>query len=169
MAWVKLEDDWYDHPKLIDLDLAVVGLWVLGITYCNRYLTDGSISKAALRRFAPTARLDQVAVLVDNGLWDRVDGGFQVHDYLDYQPSAALVKEQRKRRQEAGRLGGKRSGEARASANGQANASASARTPTRPVPTPIQSLSVTNEEALPSVENAKKARETKAMLKAVGE
>jgi hypothetical protein len=136
MPWVKLDDSWYDNPKFLDLEPAAIGAWVLGLSYCARHLTDGALTRTALKRLV--ADCDDLADdLVAAGLWDVTDDGWQVHDYLDYQPSAAEVKEARKKRQDAGRAGGQASAQARAQANATANRS----TPSRPVPSPTTSSS----------------------------
>lgn len=64
-------------------------------------------------------------------LWERVSGGYQVHDFADYQPSREEVIALRATRAEAGRKGGLRSGSTRRS-KGEANASASAQAPAAP-------------------------------------
>jgi hypothetical protein len=93
----------------------------------HRYLTDGHIKGTALGRLAPThddpERLARDLVKV--GLWDTVDGGWQVHDYHDYQPSSEDEKEKRRIRSEAGRKGGLASGKARRPNPNEANRSAS--------------------------------------------
>jgi hypothetical protein len=113
MAWVKLDDQWYDHPKLLDLPLEAVGLWVIGLTYSNRYLTDGYVPKAGVSRVVAKPER-QARHLVERGLWHPVEGGWQIHDYLDYQPSAEAEKDKRRKRAEAGRAGGRASAKARA-------------------------------------------------------
>lgn len=100
MPWAKLDDQYFFHPKVIaagrdprDVHLASVG-------YCAGQLTDGFIPEAALPLIGAMAMVDNVHEcadrLVEVDLWERVEGGYQVHDYLDYNPSGAQVKAQRK-------------------------------------------------------------------------
>ncbi|MFL4904871.1 hypothetical protein ACJ6WF_17190 [Streptomyces sp. MMS24-I2-30] len=76
-------------------------LHVSAICWCAENLTDGHISDrelpliARLRNVKATARQLQEA-----GLWDRVDGGWFIHDYLDYNPSRDQVLAERKRNAE---------------------------------------------------------------------
>lgn len=118
MTWVRVDDQFRDHPKFLDVSLAGVGLWISGLTYCSRYLTDGFISDAAARRLGATRkRLDELKAV---GLWRSVDGGWVIHDYEQYNPTADQVREDRARKAAAGRRGGR----ARAgvlSSNGQAD------------------------------------------------
>ncbi len=115
MTFVLLDDNFADGPKMVRAGHVAGWLWVCGLTYCNRHLTDGFIPHEALPTIG--ARLpdpDLVAAkLVHLELWDEVPGGWEIHDYHDYQPSADEVKAKRAARSKAGRLGGRRSGAAR--------------------------------------------------------
>lgn len=97
MPWQALDDQFYDHPKTVQAGTAGAGLFALTLSYCGRHLTDGFVSSAMVRKLAsdvddPIALADR---LVDAGFFERVDGGYQVHDYLDYQPSKEDVIRQR--------------------------------------------------------------------------
>jgi hypothetical protein len=149
MPWTMLDDGFPDHPKLVGLTMEQGYLWVLGINYCNRYLTDGNIPTGALAALHPTTPLARkrkaAQALVNAGLWDETPTGWAIHDFHDYQLSADEVKERRAKRAEAGRKGGRRSGqvrrskaEANASSNGEANASPTVRSKREPHPIPSQ-------------------------------
>jgi len=61
------------------------------------------------------ARLKKaLAELTDRGLWEETASGWLIHDFLDWNPSSAEVSAKRASRAEAGRRGGRRSGEERA-------------------------------------------------------
>jgi hypothetical protein len=56
--------------------------------YCARLLTDGFVPRAQVRKLADLDDAQaQAKQLVNAGLWEAVDGGYQIHDYLDYNPS----------------------------------------------------------------------------------
>lgn len=114
MPWVKLDDSWYDSPKFAGLGLHDVGLWAVCLSWCARHLTDGHIPTGVVARIIPHVP-SPGAELVTAGLWDKVPGGWQIHDYLDYQPSADHVRIQRAKRADAGRAGGVASGQTRRS------------------------------------------------------
>jgi hypothetical protein len=105
-------------------------LYVWGLCWSARHGTDGVIPTSALPYLALFAGADTDASsrLVAAGLWHAVADGWTVHDFDDYQPSAAEVAETRRRRAESGRVGGQRSAVVRSKveANGQANTQASA-------------------------------------------
>jgi hypothetical protein len=98
MAWVRLADDFYDHPKVLSAGAPAAWLWICGLAYANRYLTDGFVPAAAVRRLTDLDDPFRLAAkLVDVGLFEAVDGGYRIHDYAEYQPSAGDVKDQRQK------------------------------------------------------------------------
>jgi len=96
MTWVKLDDQFTSHPKLIQAGPLAGWLYICGLTYCARYLTDGFIPSPAVRLLADLKKnQEQVDSLVEAGLWVKCEGGYQVHDYLDYNPSSEQVRHER--------------------------------------------------------------------------
>lgn len=96
MPWIRLDDQFPDHPKVVEAGPLASWLYVCGIGYCNRLLTDGFIPSGQVRKLADVDNAgDLVKCLVAVGLWDEAEGGYQVHDFLDYQPSAEQVKAER--------------------------------------------------------------------------
>jgi hypothetical protein len=149
MAWVKLDNGFREHRKVLRATPAGVCLWVCGLDYCNRQpARDGFIPAEVVRVLYPMPQPMKVAKrLVEVGLWEAEEGGFRVHDYHVYQPSADSTEGLREKRAEAGRRGGQRSGEVRRSkaeanseADGKQNASGLPRSneaKTKPVPVPV--------------------------------
>jgi hypothetical protein len=96
MPWIRLDDQFPDHPKVIAAGPMAAWLHVCGIGYCNRLLTDGLIPKGQVRKLADADDAMALATrLVEVGLWEEVEGGYRIHDFLDYQPSAEQVKAER--------------------------------------------------------------------------
>ena len=96
MPWAKIDDDAPTHPKFVAAgSVAAFGFWVAGNCYCNKRLTDGFITTAALTLLSPVVRRGEARRLADRlvaaGLWATVEDGYQVHDFLEYNPSAARV------------------------------------------------------------------------------
>lgn len=96
MTWAKLDDAFWANPKVIAVGNEAAGVYARGLAYCCAQLTDGFIpdevatfivgrSRKALRR------------LVENGLWKTVSGGYQVPDFLEFNPSRTEVREKRER------------------------------------------------------------------------
>lgn len=111
MAWVKLDDGFAEHPKIEEAGPLAGFLHVAALCYCNRQLTDGFVPENKVGRLASIPSVKRhVAALVSVGLWHQVDGGYQIHDYLDFQPSRAKVEQEReeaRKRMAAARKGKK--------------------------------------------------------------
>lgn len=90
MAWVRLHDGAMTHPKVVGLSDAAFRLWVWGLSYCQQHLTDGWIPPASLpAKCKPDA-------LVSARLWHyAAQGGFAVHDYLDWNDSRETIQKKR--------------------------------------------------------------------------
>lgn len=92
MPWGRIDDTFYDHPKLERLGkhrLAAIGLHALALSWCNRWLTDGVIPASRVRWFGGTT--GQTSALVEAGMWETAEGGFRIHDFLEYNQSKAAV------------------------------------------------------------------------------
>jgi hypothetical protein len=103
MAWVKLDDHFVDHPKVLAAGPLAGFLYVAGLCYANRFLTDGFIPLEQVTRLLPknghgSAQLSDR--LCKAGLWQSATrndvSGFQIHDFLKYQPSKRRVLRDRK-------------------------------------------------------------------------
>lgn len=100
MVWIRIDDQIAHHPKFIEAGPIAAWLWVCGNGYCNKYLTDGFIKQAAIKTLGVTNAAKWAERLAEVGLWEHVDGGYQVHDFHDHNPSAVEVKEKRRRDRE---------------------------------------------------------------------
>lgn len=111
MSWVKVDDQFFRHPKVLAAGRDARDLYLVGLCYCAQGLTDGFIPSQALRVLAAEAEIDtgpaSAARLVETGLWEPTEGGYTVHDYHEYQPTKERVIATREARAEAGSRGGK--------------------------------------------------------------
>lgn len=95
VPWGRLNDKGNDDDKLLALTDAAWRMWGCGLIYCQNKLTDGFIPEHAINTFgvrAPNkkkvaAELCSSLVSGKGPLWHKVEGGYQVHDYLDWNPS----------------------------------------------------------------------------------
>ena len=173
MPWVRLDDNFPDHRKIAELgDYAPVAGWlfICGLAYCNRQLTDGFIPKQHVIRLASFRHLgietagvkglvsmgedieaDTLAELLEAvGLWEDRDTHWYIHDYPDYQPTKAEVEAEREQKRAAGRAGGLASGRARAKAGASAGGQADTQAKTKPVPVPVPTASNEAEDDAPA-------------------
>lgn len=90
MPWVRLDTGFPDHPKI----LALIGakkpraalLYVFGLAYSGRHELDGFIPAAALPFIHGTK--SEALALCDVGLWHARQGGYEINDWQEYQPSS---------------------------------------------------------------------------------
>lgn len=107
MPWIRFEDNFPEHPKVLAVSDAAFRLHVRAVGYCSRLLTDGLLTRAALGSLGQGRRgMRLAAELVEAGLWEEDGENYKVHDYLHYQPSRADVVAVREARAQAGRKGG---------------------------------------------------------------
>src|SRR5262252_3130768 len=122
MAWVRLDDEFDEHPKIARLGPFGAWLQIQALCYCNRNLTDGFLPAATARGlvaklaawqddagriWTPSLtcgmqgldadEFDWIALLVQAGVWVVVPGGYQLHDFDKYQPTKAEVLAERER------------------------------------------------------------------------
>ena len=119
--WTKIDDGFPDHPKIVKVGPLGLALQIRAFCYCGRFLTDGFLPAEVIQSLViglgdpaehPAGRLDPAgpgwtAIMMKVGLWEKVEGGFLVHDYLEYNPSRAEVMDQREQWRQAAQLGGK--------------------------------------------------------------
>lgn len=118
MAWVKIDDQFADHPKIREVGPIGMAIQVAALCYCNRFLTDGVLKKESAKALVTSLTRDKnfVKKMVSAGLWDEHPEGYIIHDYLEYNPSKTEVLDTRERRSEAGRIGGETSAKSKQSA-----------------------------------------------------
>lgn len=116
MSWVKLDDQFFSHPKAREAGRDAVLLYLAGLTYCARHLTDGRIPKSAVAVVAAEswAKASSAKVLATVGFWHEFDDHYLVHDYLDRNPSREKVLSEREASAKRRARGGRASGDVRA-------------------------------------------------------
>lgn len=155
MPWFQVDDQLPVHKKVMAAGNAAMGLWVRAGSWCQQNLTGGFVPTHVVKTLGT---FGQAKALVTAGLWHPVTGGYHFHDWDEHQMSVDEIRERKRKRAEAGRLGGKASGESRRGAGVKPSAEASAsnlisQVPNEkqtPVPGPALSL-VTSGGELTSV------------------
>lgn len=111
MAWVRLDDSIFENPKVANLSKDAKLLYLAGLTYCAKYLTDGRLTPAGIRLTQAVADVNGASVeeLLSARLWKLEGADIQVHDWADYNPPASRVREERQAAKE--RMRKLRSGE----------------------------------------------------------
>lgn len=91
MTWAKIDDQFHSHPKIRRAWKCrpALGLHVLALSYCADQLTDGIVDLAFVEERLPAKRERNsvISALTSAGLWREHPDGFEINDYLDYNPS----------------------------------------------------------------------------------
>jgi len=101
MSWAKIDDHFFGHPKVVNTSLAARGLWITALSWTAALRTDGWIPEEIIPVLAadgenrgqiPTWVVEE---LVSHRLWERGEGGYRIHDFLDWNPSREEVDARR--------------------------------------------------------------------------
>ena len=110
MAWVRIDDSWLNHAKVMQARAAggwgALGVWCGALTWANQQRSDGIVPASWVVLNNAQAEAN---VLVEAGLWAVVEDGWAFHDYCDYQPSRAEIEAKSEQRAAAGKRGGSKS------------------------------------------------------------
>lgn len=93
MTDARLSPTFLDHPVVDALDDRAHRVYTNGIVYCASHETDGFIPRRMLRLLYPEP-IDLYAVaneLIAVGLWQAVDDGWAIRNFLRYQTSRAQL------------------------------------------------------------------------------
>lgn len=83
MPWFRIDDGAAFHAKMVAAGNAAIGLWARAGSWSAGALTDGFIPKQMAATLGTAA---QARKLVEVGLWLKVPGGFQFHQWDERQP-----------------------------------------------------------------------------------
>lgn len=98
MPFIRLSDNYIDHPKFIVLSDRAFRLWHEGMAYCRKHQTDGLIPALALNgfRYAKKDAVKELSV-TEAPLWETVEAfGFRVHDYLEWNDCREVEQKRQK-------------------------------------------------------------------------
>ena len=100
MTWFRIDDGFYDHPKvqkLLDMTRgrSAIALWTLAGSWSSKHLTDGNVTRFVCKRlgFSPS----DAKALVECGLWKQTENGYVFHDWTDCNQPRSEVEASRKR------------------------------------------------------------------------
>lgn len=87
MAWVKIDDQFYDHPRWADAPGDSIALWLASMAWCNRNdSTTGLIPRTKTHGLVNVRNLKTtLADLVARGALHESPAGYVIHDYAEYQ------------------------------------------------------------------------------------
>lgn len=103
LGWVRLDNTWYSNPKFMmlaaDKNWRAIAVYMAGLSYSGRQGLDGFIPYYALPAILGTQK--EADELVAMNLWHVCDGGWQVNDWAEYQPSSEEGERRSKKARDA--------------------------------------------------------------------
>lgn len=110
MAWAKVDDQLHAHPKTnraFAICPASLGLHLMAMSYSACFDLDGFVDDVFVAGKLPAAALRRKATraLEEACIWHRVDGGWQIHGWAEYNGDAAEREAARQAKAAAGRKG----------------------------------------------------------------
>lgn len=105
LPWVRLDTSTFDNPKFLVLfaqkRYRTVVVYVAAMAYSGKHETGGFIQREVLAVLQGTKR--EMEQLVEARLMDMVPGGWQIHDWDEYQLSSESIEKRREHAQMAAR------------------------------------------------------------------
>lgn len=97
MPWLRTSDDCMDSLEAHLAGEDAMNLWWRARLFCARALTDGNVPRNALRTLTGKEKPEALAaLLVKHGFWEVTEDGWLDPGYLDDNPPAERVIDQRK-------------------------------------------------------------------------
>lgn len=106
--WVKIDDGFATHPKILKAGITALAIQVRAICYASQNQTDGYIPAEALPIIL--IGIDPMqsvwpTYMVNHRLWDEVDGGYAVHNFLKWNVSKKDRESWKKKLSSSGKKG----------------------------------------------------------------
>ncbi|MFA5445924.1 MAG: DnaD domain protein [Bacteroidales bacterium] len=110
MAWTRIDDKFLNNIKIQKAGALGMALYLAGLIHCNTNLTDGFIDEDVLPSLYgmtfQSKRNRSAEKLVELKLWHKVQGGYEVNDFLDFNRSKEQIEVIKSKRAESGSKGG---------------------------------------------------------------
>jgi hypothetical protein len=79
--WVKLDDNFPDHPKVDGLSEGAFRLYIASLCHAQKYLTDGVVPFDRPARLMPRFKPKYIDELLAADLWERNGSSYLIHDF----------------------------------------------------------------------------------------
>ena len=93
MTWVRIDDGFPNHPKIISLSDGAFRLYITALCYSNAYLTDGIIPLKTVKKLSNSRH---ISALVAANLWQISEDEITILAYEEYQFTKERVESERK-------------------------------------------------------------------------
>ena len=98
--WFKVDDGLHSHPKAMAAGQMALGLWVVAGSWSADESTGGFIPDFMISRLSEDG-VSSARKLVAAGLWNRVKGGYQFHEWDERNPDEKTAKAVKRHRSDA--------------------------------------------------------------------
>jgi hypothetical protein len=85
VSWLRIDDAFPQHPKIVGLPRSDRWTWLEVLAYCARYRTEGKVPPG-VHEAVPAATPKTLQKYVQAGLLDEDETGLRVHDWSDFNP-----------------------------------------------------------------------------------
>lgn len=92
MSWLRIDDRFAFNPKVCQLTRADRWTWVEVLCYCAFHKTDGRVPKS-VHQVVTRANKKFIERCYEVGLLDLEEGGYQIHDWREYNPRDPFAAE----------------------------------------------------------------------------
>lgn len=96
MTWVRLDDSFFCDPKIVEVGAEASGLYAWALAYSSHNLLDGHVPAAWVKQAVGTRAKRLSGLLVSHGLWAENGTGWEIQNYLKYNPSRAQILSKRR-------------------------------------------------------------------------
>lgn len=135
MSWLKIDDRLFLHPKWLATPTGARALWITALSYCGAQCTDGFVAAPVLMILGGCQ--EDAEALVKSGLWIEAEGGWNFHNFAEYNKTSEDRRSISEARAEAGRRGAEAKAQQNPSknlANDEQNLAPGSRIPVPPPP-----------------------------------
>ena len=94
MTWVRIDDSFPNHPKIIGLSDGAFRLYITALCYSNAYLTDGIVPQKTIKKLSNSRH---ISALIDANLWEKCGDDIIILGYEEYQFTKEKVETERKK------------------------------------------------------------------------
>lgn len=95
-TYVRVTVDFDENPKIEQVGEEAAWLYICGLCYAGRNLTDGRIPKTKVTKLVSGRVAARVEALLAVGLWVEYSDHYQIHDYLEHQRSREQIENERR-------------------------------------------------------------------------
>lgn len=162
MSWVKIDDEFPDHKKVASLSNDAFCLHVTAMCWVAKWQTNGKLPSKLLGKLGWRCQdpASAAAELVTANVWEITTEGWEIHDFLEYNPSKTQIAELAETRSEAGKAGAMARWQNHSKPNGKTHSKPyGKKMPPSPSPSPLTESNIHSSKNESSSSNGRGAED----------